>query len=159
MSLYDESNCIYIFCSGYAQGNLLRPVSLAGWTSILKINDKHHIMFGCIKDSSANDAALYALNQMLEKMHTNPSRIVVVSDSNYLISGASSWINGWSNNNWCNQKGKEISHSDFWRDFYLLRQGFPQLSFVWHNSKIEEAWVKAAMFGAKQQSTRMEKQG
>jgi len=49
----------------------------------------------------------------IEKIH-KPSKITIVSDSQYLIKGMTEWIFGWQKKGWVNSKKEPVKNKDLW---------------------------------------------
>ena len=65
---------------------------------------------GLDRVSSALMAAISAL-EALER----PSKITVVTDSNYVKGGVTGWIHGWKRNGWKTSDKKPVKNEDLWR--------------------------------------------
>lgn len=42
------------------------------------------------------------------------SKLVIRTDSQYAIDGATKWVHGWKRNNWCRQDGQQVANKDLW---------------------------------------------
>jgi len=49
-----------------------------------------------------------------------PSRIMVVTDSNYLVKGMTEWIAGWVRRNWVNSQKRPVLNRDLWEALLQL---------------------------------------
>jgi ribonuclease HI len=63
----------------------------------------------------------------------NPLKITVVSDSQYLIKGASEWIKKWNYNGWKTSNGKPVENRELWetRILPLINRKGISISFKW----------------------------
>lgn len=78
-----------------------------------------------------NRMELTAALKALEK--TSPkSRIVLTTDSNYLVKGMTEWLPGWKKNNWKNSQNKAVVNQDLWE----------QLDTLVRHRSVEWKWVK-----------------
>lgn len=59
-------------------------------------------------------------------------RIVVYSDSEYLVKGMNQWIANWKSNGWKLADGRDVKNKDIWE----------QLSSRCENLSIEWRWIK-----------------
>jgi len=55
-------------------------------------------------------AAIRAL-QALKK----PCRVVLTTDSRYLLQGATEWMRGWKRRGWVTSEGKPVKNVDLWK--------------------------------------------
>jgi ribonuclease HI len=49
--------------------------------------------------------------------------LLVVSDSQYAIKGATEWMENWKKNGWVNSKKKPVENKDLWLKLDLLLHG------------------------------------
>jgi len=66
------------------------------------------------------------------KILTKPSWVRIVTDSNYVYQGITTWIYGWIKKNWLNSQRKPVLNRDLWEE--LLTVSKPH--------QIEWQWVK-----------------
>lgn len=109
---------ILIFTDGACTGN----PGPGGWGSIVALPDGSiHELGGGMRPTTNNRmemaAAIHALG-MLET--TEPTTIVLYTDSTYLIKGITQWIWGWRSKGWKTGDGKEVANRELWEE--LLRQ-------------------------------------
>ena len=67
------------------------------------------------------NGALLALKLLEQKIETipgisKPYRVTLISDSQYVIRGASEWLSGWKKRNWCNSSGEIVAQVDLWKE-------------------------------------------
>jgi hypothetical protein len=60
-------------------------------------------------------AAVEALLQV-----DSQARIRIVTDSQYLINGATRWIPGWKRSGWLTKEGRPVEHRDLWEEIDRL---------------------------------------
>lgn len=49
--------------------------------------------------------------------------LLIISDSNYGIKGATEWMKNWKKNGWVNSKKEPVANKDLWMKLDLLLQG------------------------------------
>ena len=59
-----------------------------------------------------------------------PCRVLLTSDSEYLLKGLSEWLDGWKRRNWVNSRRKPVLNSDLWKILDHLRS-VHQISCQW----------------------------
>jgi ribonuclease HI len=84
-----------------------------GWACILRSGDKTKEMFGSEPHTTNNrmeiTAAIEGLRALLE-----PCDVEVVTDSEYLKNGITTWIKGWKRNGWKTAAKKPVVNQDLW---------------------------------------------
>lgn len=108
---------------------------LAGWGAVLRMGDHVKVLSDAAPSTTANamliwgaTAALRALNQ--------PCRVTVTSDADYLIKGASRWIEGWQARGWQTRSGQPVANRKAWEA--LLEAAAPH-QVTWVQARGEEA--------------------
>jgi ribonuclease HI len=103
------SDVVDIFCDGACSGN----PGPGGWGAILRFN-------GALKELSGGDPATtnnrMELTAAIEGLAAlkRPCRVVLTSDSQYLIKGMTEWMAGWLRNGWVNSKREPVLNRDLW---------------------------------------------
>jgi ribonuclease HI len=113
-----DPSSILIFTDGACTGN----PGPGGWASIVALPDGTvHELGGGNRDTTNNRmemaAAIRAL-AMLEDIGS--TKIVLYTDSTYLIRGITQWIFGWRARGWKSAEGKDVANRDLWEE--LSRQ-------------------------------------
>lgn len=82
--------------------------------------------------------AIVALNKLINIDFKNTNEqifIEVISDSQYLVKGASEWIRGWIKRNWINSSGNPVENRELWE--ILL-----ELIYKKHNIRVKFTHIK-----------------
>ena len=118
--------------------------SMASCAAILtfngKIISKHTDLFEEQTNNYAElKGAIMAIEEMIKKIKSlkktkihKPYRIILYSDSQFVVKGASEWIYKWVENDWKGSNGKIVGHKDLWEPFYnnyILNEDY-ELEFV-----------------------------
>jgi ribonuclease HI len=72
-------------------------------------------------------AAIAALEAL-----TAPSRVILTSDSQYLIKGMTEWLDGWQKKGWKNANKKPVLNRELWARLKELAE----------HHKIQWVWVR-----------------
>jgi len=123
----DESNIVEIFTDGACSGN----PGPGGYGILLRYEKKVKEISGYCPNTTNNRMELTAVIEGLKTL-TRPSRVRIVTDSNYVYQGITTWINGWLKKNWLNSQKKPVLNRDLWEE--LLRVTKPH--------QIEWQWIK-----------------
>ena len=106
---------LYAFTDGACSGN----PGPGGWGALLQAKDgdtvvKERTLKGGMADTTNNQMELMAAISALEAL-SSASNITVVTDSNYVKNGITSWIFGWKKNGWKNAAKKPVANADLWQ--------------------------------------------
>jgi ribonuclease HI len=86
-----------------------------GWAAILRFGSHTKEIFGCEPHTTNNrmelTAAIEALRTLKEKCE-----IEVITDSEYLKNGITSWIVNWRKRNWMTAAKKPVVNRDLWEE-------------------------------------------
>lgn len=84
-----------------------------GWACILRFGAHKREMFGFEAHTTNNRMELTAAIEGLKRLKEACS-IEVVTDSNYLKNGITTWIRGWKKNGWKTSDKKPVVNQDLW---------------------------------------------
>ena len=86
-----------------------------GWACILRYGDHKREIFGWAPHTTNNRMELTAAIEGLRTLR-EPCDVEVVTDSEYLRNGITSWIAGWKKKNWMTAAKKPVVNRDLWED-------------------------------------------
>jgi ribonuclease HI len=84
-----------------------------GWACILRFGDHKREVFGSEPHTTNNRMELTAAIEGLRLLKESCS-VEVVTDSNYLKNGITTWIHGWKRNGWKTSEKKPVVNQDLW---------------------------------------------
>ncbi len=85
-----------------------------GWAAILRYNDHKKEMWGCEQHTTNNRMELRAAIEGLRALK-EACEVEVVTDSEYLKNGITTWIHGWKRNGWTTTAKKPVLNQDLWQ--------------------------------------------
>ncbi len=90
-----------------------------GWACILRFQDIRREVWGSDPQTTNNRMELTAAVQGLAALK-EACEVEVVTDSEYVKNGITSWIQGWKRNGWMTKAKKPVVNQDLWQqlDFY-----------------------------------------
>lgn len=117
---------VHIFTDGASRGNPGR----GGWGAILVLRDEENQearsknqgkvkeLGGREEHTTNNRMELRAVIEALVwvKHEGEKERVIVYTDSAYVIKGATSWIHGWQKNGWKTKEKKDVLNKDLWME-------------------------------------------
>jgi ribonuclease HI len=86
-----------------------------GWAAILRYGPHHKEIFGCEPHTTNNRMELKAAIQGLRTLRER-CEVEVVTDSEYLKNGITSWISNWKKRNWMTSQKKPVINRDLWEE-------------------------------------------
>jgi ribonuclease HI len=106
---------LFAYTDGACSGN----PGPGGWGALLRAMDgktiiKERVLKGGEALTTNNKMELMAAISALEALD-KPSSITIVTDSNYVKNGITSWIHGWKRNGWKNAAKKPVANAELWQ--------------------------------------------
>ena len=116
----------------YTDGSCLENPGNGGWAAIIIDDGKKTQIKGSKKNSTNNQMELMAPIEALKKIPKG-SKVQIFTDSKYVKSGITEWINNWKKNGWKTANKQKVKNKDLWVELDLLSSQFD----------IKWSWVKA----------------
>jgi ribonuclease HI len=100
-----------------------------GWAAILRCNGREKELWGCESHTTNNRMELTAAIEGLRALKEG-CEVEVVTDSEYLKNGITTWIHGWKRKGWITAAKKPVVNQDLWKalDEQVTRH---QTKWVW----------------------------
>lgn len=121
------STPIEIFCDGACSGN----PGPGGYGAILRSGKTVKELSGADRETTNNRMEMTAAITALEALK-RPCRVVLTTDSQYLVKGMNEWLSGWIRKGWINSKKEPVLNRDLWE----------RLDALARMHTIEWRWVK-----------------
>ena len=123
---------LFAYTDGACSGN----PGPGGWGVLLVAKNqkkliKERELFGGQKDTTNNQMELLAAISALEALD-RPSKIKIITDSNYVKKGITEWLPSWKRNNWKTSSKKEVKNRNLWEE----------LEELVNRNKVNLEWVK-----------------
>jgi ribonuclease HI len=125
-----------IFTDGSAIGN---PGS-GGWGAVLMQGKRRWEMSGAFLWTTISEMELVAAVQALRPL-PDQARVVLHSDSEYLIYGMRVFVYRWQRQSWRNRRGIQLQHRELWSELITLNARL-HIRWTWikgHNGNLEQA--------------------
>ena len=100
---------VEIFCDGACSGN----PGPGGWGAILRYRGHEKELSGGAADTTNNRMEMTAAIESLASLK-RPCRVVLTTDSQYLVKGMTEWLAGWVRKGWVNSKKEPVLNRDLW---------------------------------------------
>lgn len=109
---------ILIHTDGSCSGN----PGPGGWAAILQYKGKEKELSGASESTTTNNRMeLQAVAEALDSLK-EPCRVIVKSDSRYVVASMMIYMHDWVENDWRKKNGQLVVHSDLWQKIYDLCQ-------------------------------------
>ena len=113
----------------YTDGSCLGNPGNGGWAAII-IDDKKKIQIkGSKKHTTNNQMELLAPIKALKKIPKG-SNVQIFTDSKYVKSGITEWINNWKKNGWKTASKQPVKNKDLWTELDQMTDEF-QIKWSW----------------------------
>ena len=116
----------------YTDGSCLGNPGNGGWAFLVKKNDIISSRSGFVLNTTNNQMELTAAIKAIEFIDTYDV-INLLTDSNYVKNGITSWIKNWKINNWKNSSKQPVKNKDLWERLDELNS----------TKSVNWQWVKA----------------
>jgi ribonuclease HI len=118
-------------------GACLGNPGLGGWAAVLRFNGHYKEIWGSERYTTNNRmelrAAIEALNCLQEDCE-----VEVVTDSEYVKNGITSWIKAWKRNGWMTAARKPVINQDLWEELDELASRHA-VTWVWTKGHADHA--------------------
>jgi ribonuclease HI len=119
------TNQAIIFTDGACLGN----PGPGGYAAVITIAGDEQIIVGRDRSTTNNKMEMTAAIKALEAV-SKDLPIVIHSDSQYVIKGATEWLRGWKAKGWRKADGKPVMNQDLWMQMDALMVG-RQITWKW----------------------------
>jgi len=105
-----DSNCYHIYCDGSCAGN----PGPGGWGTIIDHLGQRTEYSGSSRNTTNN---MMEMTAALEGIKRTPeqSKVIVTTDSQYLVKGMTQWIKGWKKKGWKKADGSPVLNQEIWK--------------------------------------------
>ena len=122
-----EFTLVHMATDGACKGN----PGPGGWGVVIRAGDKEKELSGGEKLTTNNRMELTAAIKGLEALK-RPCKVVLSTDSRYVMDGLTKWIAGWQRNGWRTAAKQPVKNADLWQE--LIAAAAPH--------RIRWEWVK-----------------
>ena len=86
-----------------------------GWAAILRYKSRKREIFGSEPATTNNRMELTAAVRGLSAL-SEPCEVEIITDSEYVKNGVTSWIHKWRRNGWQTAGKKAVKNQDLWQE-------------------------------------------
>jgi Ribonuclease HI len=106
---------VMLYTDGACKGN----PGPGGWGALLQYKGVEKELWGGEPETTNNRMELTAVIEGLKALK-RPSRVRVVTDSQYVKNGMQQWIHNWKRNGWRTAARKPVKNAELWRELDRL---------------------------------------
>jgi len=118
---------IEIFTDGACRGN----PGPGGWGVLLRYGAHEKTLYGSENNTTNNRMELMAAIMALEALKRK-SRVVLTTDSRYVMQGVTEWMADWKQRGWRTANKKPVKNVDLWQ----------RLEAAFNGHEVDWRWVK-----------------
>ena len=115
----------------HTDGSCLGNPGPGGWGVVLRYQGRERELAGGEALTTNNRMELMAAIMALEAL-SEPCRIILQTDSQYVRQGITEWMANWVRRNWKTASGEPVKNRDLWERLYAATQ----------RHAIEWRWIK-----------------
>lgn len=101
---------VEMFTDGACRGN----PGPGGWGVLMRFQDTEKELYGGEKETTNNRMELMAAIQGLEGL-AKACDVTLTTDSQYVMKGATVWMEGWKRKSWMTSAKKPVKNVDLWQ--------------------------------------------
>lgn len=117
-----------VFGDGACSGN----PGPGGWGAVIQtIKGEVWELGGGSPSTTNNQMELIALIEALSTLNDHDEKILVLSDSVYVLKGITEWIFGWRKRNWRTAEGTPVANAELWDRLSEVVSGFSKSQLSW----------------------------
>ncbi len=115
----------------YTDGGAINNPGPGGYGVVLKHGEEQEELFGGFRLTTNNRMELMACIVALQETQYSSKKIVLFSDSSYVVNGISKgWVKKWQRNGWLKSDKKPVVNRDLWERLVLLSDSL-DIDFRW----------------------------
>ncbi len=106
-----------VYCDGACSGNGVKETSPGGWGALVLTAQGRHGGYAGSPHTTNNKMELTAAIEALKSLPPL-AKVVLRSDSQYVIKGCTEWRAGWVRKGMKNSKGEPVANPDLWKELW-----------------------------------------
>lgn len=129
----------------FTDGACLGNPGPGGWAALLRTGDNERLLAGGDPATTNNRMEMMAAIGALEALK-RPCRVVLTTDSRYVMQGIEQWVPKWRANGWRTADRKPVKNQDLWQRLSAAVDGH-EVRWQWvrgHTGHVENERVDQA---------------
>jgi ribonuclease HI len=104
-----------VYADGACRGNGMICAD-GGWGVRVEMETKTHEIYGGERGTTNNKMELTAAIEALKICQERPAKILLCTDSQYVVLGITDWIKKWKRNGWRTSKQECVKNMELWEE-------------------------------------------
>jgi ribonuclease HI len=124
-----------LFTDGARKGD-----KAGGWGCILRYGNVVKEIYGGELDTTNNRMEMMAVIEGLATLKRGCAEVLITTDSQYVLKGATEWMAGWKRRKWLTQEGEPVKNKDLWLELDALLKEHTKVTWKWvkgHKGHVE----------------------
>ena len=142
-----ETPTVHVFTDGACSGN----PGPGGWGALIRFGKIEKELSGGAKLTTNNRMEMTAAIEALKAL-TKPCKVVLHTDSQYVMKGMTEWMAGWKRKGWKNSQGKPVENRELWEALDAAAKPH-KIDWVWvkghaghtENERVDKLAVEASL--------------
>lgn len=130
----------------HTDGSCQTQTRIGGWAAILQLGEHRRELSGSAVDTTVNAMELTAAIEGLSALKWDGLRVQIISDSTYLVQGATEWLPEWMARGWRTSSRAPVANRVLWERLHELMQ-YHEVTFRWierHHNAAADRLAQAA---------------
>lgn len=121
-----KNHKIYLITDGACSGN----PGPGGFGVVMRFGAYEKELYGYVEMTTNNQMELLAVICGLKAL-TRTGNIVIVTDSKYVLQGATQWMTAWIKKGWKTASNQPVKNKNLWVQLNTLLSIHPQVTWEW----------------------------
>lgn len=117
---------VEMFTDGARKGDMV-----GGWGCLIRYGRHTKEIFGGERDTTNNRMEMMGVIEGLRALTRDGLTIHIVTDSQYVLQGATEWYRGWIKRGWLTGEGEPVKNRDLWEEMLDLLDLHDKVTWQW----------------------------
>lgn len=120
--------------TGNVKGGSVQATDKAAWAYLIELENQNISDSKGYLGATNNQMELTAVLEALRKLYRlelNHEKIILISDSQYVLKGIQEWLAGWKAKGWRTANKKPVKNLELWQAMDRALQYFPNIEYQW----------------------------
>lgn len=104
---------------------------VGGWGCLIRYGRHTKEIFGGERDTTNNRMEMMGVIEGLRALTRDGLTIHIVTDSQYVLKGATEWHQGWIRRGWVTGEGEPVKNRDLWEEMLELMDYHEEVTWEW----------------------------
>lgn len=115
----------------YTDGSCEPNPGKGGWAWVQWVNgEPAQSDYGTIPETTNNRMEMLAVLKALTRFAGVTQKLVIYSDSQYVVNGMNDWVFRWQQRGWTRRRSRSVGNLDLWQEMQRARENL-KVVFTW----------------------------